>query len=119
MALNPMLNGSDAVPNVLYNFLAWVFCGDEANGHAESEITAAGEKVTVQRDETHRHIMSVAQDVVHITTQGRVRTPKHFLLPLTVQHHLTRCSQLVTMLNRLGHGYSASRIEEYETAIAE
>ena len=113
-----LLNDSAAVPNVLYNFLAWVFCGDKANGPAESEITAAGEKVTVERDETHRHIMSVAQDVVHITTQGRVRTPKHFMLPLTVQH-LTRSSQLVTMLNRLGHGYSASRIEEYETAIAE
>ena len=70
-------------------------------------ITAAGEKVTVERDKTHRHIMSVAQDVVHTTTQGRVRTPKYFMLPLTVKH-LTRSSQLVTMLNRLGHGYSYS-----------
>ena len=98
--------------------LAWVFCSDKANGPAESKITAAGEKVTVERDKTHRHIMSVAQDVVHITTQCRVGTPKHFMLPLTVKH-LTRSSQLVTMLNRSGHGYSASRIEEYETAIAE
>ena len=73
------LNDSSAVPNVLYNFLDWVFCGDKANGPAESEITAGGEKVTVEHDKTHRHIISVAQDVVHITTQGRVRTPKHFM----------------------------------------
>ena len=58
----------------------------KANGPAESEKTAAGEKVTVERDKTHRHIMSVAQDVVHITSQGRVRTPKHFMLPLTAKH---------------------------------
>ena len=101
------LNDSSAVSNVLYNCLAWVFCGDKAKGPAESEIMAAGEKVTVERDKTHRHIMSVAQDVVHITTQGCVRTPKHFMLPLFVKH-LTRSSQLVTMLNRLGHGYSYS-----------
>ena len=44
-----------------------------------------------------------------ITAQGRVRTPKHFMLPLTVNDkHLTRSSQLLTMLNRLGHGYSYS-----------
>ena len=66
------LNDSSAVPNILYNCLAWVFCGDKANGPAESEITAAGEKVIVERDKTHRHIMSVAQDVVPITAQGRV-----------------------------------------------
>ena len=81
-----LLNDSAAVTSVLHNLVAWVFCGDKANGLAESEITAAGEKVTVVRDKTHRHIMSVAQDVVHITTQGRVRTLKHFMLPLTVQH---------------------------------
>ena len=39
------------------------------------------------------------------------------MLPLTVQH-LTRSSLLVTMLNRMGNGYSSSRIEEYETASA-
>ena len=63
------LNDSSAVPNVLYNCLAWVFCGDKANGPTESKITAAGEKVTVEHDKTHRHIMSVAQDVVHNTTR--------------------------------------------------
>ena len=34
-------------------------------------------------------------------------------------YHLTRSEQLVTMLNRLGHGYSSSRIEEDENALAE
>ena len=63
------------------------------------------EKVAVRREDTHRHILSIAQDIVHVGTQGRVRTPKHFMLPLTVQH-LTRSSKLVTMLNRFGHGYT-------------
>ena len=103
------------MPPVLYNFLAWLFCGAAAT--ADGDITLEA-KVSVQRDESNRHIISIAQDLVHITSQGRVRTPKHFMLPLTVQH-LTRSTQLVTILNRLGHGYSASKIEEYETAIAE
>ena len=37
---------------------------------------------------------------------------------MTVRH-LTRSDQIVTLLNRFGHGYSSSRISEYETAIAE
>ena len=75
-------------------------------------------RASIEKETMKRHKVSIGQDIVHTATRGRIRTAKHFVLPMTVQH-LTRSEQLVTMLNRLGHGYSASRIEEYETAIAE
>ena len=101
------------MPAVLNNFLAWVLTGV----NDDTKITLE-EKVNVGNEEVHRHVMSIAQDIVHAGSHGRIRTPKHFILPMTV-HHLTRSEQLVTMLSRLGHGYSSSRIEEYETALAE
>ena len=78
-----LLEDGATVPPVLYNFLAWLFCGAAAT--ADGDITLEA-KVSVRRDESHRHIMSLAQDLVLITSQGRVRTPKHFMLLLTVQH---------------------------------
>ena len=108
------LSQGSTVPVALYNFLSWVLCGD---------VDDAGDislerKVDVGSDETDRQVTSVAQDVIHLASKGRIRTVKHFILPMTV-HHLTRSEQLITMLNRLGHGYSASRIVEVETGIAE
>ena len=49
---------------------------------------------------------------------GVAQTPKHLLLPMTVKS-LTGNAELVTLLNRFGHGLSYSQIEELETAIAE
>ena len=66
----------------------------------------------------HRYAMSILQDLVHCTTRGRIRTCKHFALPLTV-NHLTNSQQIVTLLNKFGHGYSLSKILEYKTALTE
>lgn len=110
-----LLEVEGAVPHALYNFLAWMFCGDMST--SDGALTCE-EKVAVQHEDAHCCIVTIAEDIVHVGTKGRVHTPKHFMLPLTVQH-LTRSSQPVTVLNHLGHGYSGSWIEDYETAIAE
>ena len=36
----------------------------------------------------HRQIVSIAQDIIHSTLKGRICTPKHILLPLTI-HNMT------------------------------
>ena len=69
---------------MLYNFLAWVLTGV----NDDTKITLE-EKVNVGNEEVHRHVMSIAQDIVHAGSHGRIRTPKHFILPMTV-HHFTR-----------------------------
>ena len=102
---------SDAtlVPDMLYNMLAWILTSD-------TEFST--EWVTSLPNHVHRWILSLRQDLIHYVSRGRTKTPKHMPLPMTVKS-LTGSAELVTLLNRFGHGLSYSQIEELETAIAE
>ena len=44
----------------------------------------------------HRHVLSIAQDIIYYTTGGYVKTPKHVALPMAVRH-LIGSTQLVTI----------------------
>ena len=102
---------SDAtlVPDMLYNMLAWILTSD-------TEFST--EWVTSLPNHVHCWILSLGQDLIHYVSRGRTKTPKHVPLPMTVKS-LTGSAELVTLLNRFGHGLSYSQIEELETAIAE
>ena len=50
--------------------------------------------------------------------KGLVKPPKHIALPVSVKS-MTGSSELVTILNRLGHGTSYTELEEHEIAVAE
>ena len=73
---------------------------------------------TTTRPDIDHRVLSLAQDMIFAVSQGRILTPKHVALPLTVRH-LTRSEQVVTLLNRFGHGISDSKLSEIETAMAE
>ena len=60
---------------------------------------------------------SIASDIVYASTSGRVRMPKHILLPFGAKV-LTGNVELIHMLNRLGHGIAYSQLLEIETAVA-
>lgn len=68
--------------------------------------------------DNHRVILSIAQDIIYSVHRGRLKTPKHVVLPMTVKS-LTGNAELITILNRYGHGISFSQVEELETALAE
>ena len=99
------------VPDLLFNFLCWVLHGDT------SSCPVSEKRVEVPAS-TRRSALSLAQDLVHCTTNGHIKNPKHVALPLTVKH-LTRSVQLVEMLNKFGHGLCNSLIQEVETAFAQ
>ncbi|CAH3152689.1 unnamed protein product [Pocillopora meandrina] len=88
---------SDAalVPDMLYNMLTWILTSD-------TEFST--ERVTNLPNHVHRWILSLGQDLIHCVSQVK---------------SLTGNAELVTLLNRFGHGLSYSQIEELETAIAE
>ena len=89
------------VPDLVYNILAWVLYGNSGDG------AVSDEKLTLS-DTNNRHVMSIAQDMLHVVSNGRVKTPKHVVLPLTVRH-LMRSSQLVEILNHFVYpGHSVS-----------
>ena len=61
--------------------------------------------------------MSIPQDIVFIASNGSKLTPKHIALPVTMKC-ITGSSEVVTLLNRFGHGVSYSKLEEIEIAMA-
>ena len=99
------------IPDLVYNLLAWVLYGDSG------DETVSEEKLSLS-DTNNRHVISIAKDMLHVVSNGRVKTPKHVVLPLTVRH-LMRSSQLVEILNHFGHSLSNSVVQEVETAMAE
>lgn len=65
---------------------------------------------------TSRQVHSIAQDICYTATQGEWVMPKHILLPMTVRH-LTGSAEVITILNRFGHGQSYTKTLEVETAM--
>jgi hypothetical protein len=100
---------NEIVPDLLYNMLAWVF---------SSKAEYSESRVANLPPEVNRQVMSIAQDMIHCVSRGRVKTPKHVVLPMAVKS-LTGSAEVVTLLNRFGHTLSYSQIEELETTIAE
>ena len=56
---------------------------------------------------------SFAQDLIHSVTNGGVKTPKSILLPTMVKT-LTNNTELINILNKLGHGVSYSVLMELQ-----
>ena len=97
------------VPDLLYNMMACVLS-------TKSEYSV--ERVSDISPEVHRLALSLSQELKDSATRGRIKTPKHVVLTMTV-NSLTGNVELITILNRFGHGLSYSQTEEVETALAE
>ena len=59
---------------------------------------------------------SFGSDLVYAVTYGKTKPPKHILLPFAVKS-LTGNTELIQILNRLGHSLSCSQIEEVDTVL--
>ena len=62
-------------------------------------------------------IISIAQDIIHVASKGRVHTPKHLGIGLAV-HHATRSKSLVNLLHASGNSVSYDLIQRVDTSIA-
>ena len=60
---------------------------------------------------------SFAQELIYSVTNGRVKTPKSILLPTMVKTYNTMANntELINILNKLGHGVSYSVLMELQT----
>ena len=66
----------------------------------------------------HAKILSIGQDILYLASHGKVKTPKHVSLPFLVKSK-TGSVEIITVLNKLGHGISHSQLEEIKPGIAE
>ena len=85
----------DLVPSSVYNVLALIVKNDD---RTQQDIPADGRKVLVCNVITCQQVLSVALDMLYCTRGGRVKTPTHVLLPITVQH-LIKNAELLTLIN--------------------
>ena len=96
-----------SVPKDLYKLLCLMISNpDKVNVSALTASNAADE----------RHILAIARDLTYATTHGRLKTPKHVGLAMSVRH-MTGLKCLVTMLNRFGHCCSYDDIEVVDTSL--
>ena len=65
------------VPADLYLFLRWLITNDGVDVDAESDCS---------NDSDERKVLCLAQDVIHCTSHGRVKLPKHLGLAMSVRH---------------------------------
>lgn len=96
-----LLSNERQPPVILKEFLSFVI--------SSKSLQNASEK-------TFRQVNSIAQDICYTATHGEWVMPKHILLPMSVRH-LTGSAEVITILNRFGHGQSYTKTLEIETAM--
>ncbi|CAL1293796.1 unnamed protein product [Larinioides sclopetarius] len=96
------------VPPTLFNFLAWIT--------GISDDPKINEYVLVN-DKSKRKLLSIAQDILFLSSGCKKHTPKHLVLGMTIRH-LTGPAKLTGLLSGLGHSVSQSTILQLDTDIA-
>lgn len=97
------------VPPMLFNFMAWVVgFSDEPE---ESSYVKVEEKEATK-------ILSLCQDLIYIFSHERVQTPKSLCLAIAVRQ-ISGCSNLINILNGLGHCISLPSTMSYDSALAQ
>ena len=102
-----------ALPPVVHNLLTWILTDDKDN-----QPIYNNDRVTIKDPAVHRLVHSFGQDLIYSISKGRQKTPKHVALPITIKN-ITGCKEVITLLNRFGHGISYEQVLSIETALAE
>ena len=101
----------DAVPPQLYNFLA------SACGLTKQATLPDALELNKLSPADHSKLLSICQDIVNLQSHGKVTTPKSLSLGISVKHR-TGSSDLIRLLQSLGHCVSYDTVARAETAIA-
>ena len=99
------------IPDGLYMFIRWLI-EDDVDSNPIS-----GQKEKCFKPETHRRILSIAQDILFACNRG-ILTPKHIGIGVTVKH-LTGSKEVIKLLNRFGHSISYDEVIKLEKGLAQ
>ncbi len=94
----------DIIPESVYNLLKSIIAGPKA----ENQNCTAEEE---------RKVLSLGQDLVYAVSNGRVITPKHIGVGMTVKHK-TNSKYMLNLLNHAGHSVSYSEVQKIDKSIA-
>ena len=105
-----MENSKNVVPVSLFNFLAWMT--------ASSDDAQLEKHINIVENGRHNKLMSIAQHIVHVASDGRKLTPKTISLAMSLRQ-LTGFSSVLNLVNGLGHCMSHKFVLRHETALAQ
>ena len=97
------------VPESLYWLRRWIISASECFEENPSPVC--------KNSADEKRIVTLSQDIVQCSTHGRVKTPKHASLAMSVRH-LTGSKQLIKILNRMGHCCSYDETKVIDTSLA-
>lgn len=104
-----MENAKKVVPSQLFNFLAWI--------SGSSDDAQLDEHIHVDKIRYHK-LISIAQDIVHVSSDGRKLTPKSISLAMALRQ-LTGSSSVLNLVHSFGHCMSHKFVLRHETALAQ
>ena len=66
-----------------------------------------------------KKVLSIVQDIIHCSSNARVKTPKHVSLAMST-HHLTGSKEIIilALLNRMGHCISYDEMKSVDVSLA-
>eukprot|EP00794_Sanderia_malayensis_P001845 gene1845-2078_t len=102
-------NVKKIVQPILFNMLAWI-CGFSDDPQLDDYVSV--------KDSQYFKIMSLAQDLLFISSDGKKPTPKSISLAMALRQ-LTGSSTVLKLVNNFGHSMSHRYVLRHETALAE
>lgn len=103
-------NSKKIIPVAMFNMLAWI-CGFSLE---EPQI----KDYIILEDRHTCKLLSVAQDLIYVASDGKKLTPKGLSLGMTIRQ-LTGSASAISLVNRLGHCVSHTTVLRHETALAQ
>ena len=100
-----------SIPGCLYWLIRLLITSDER------DYQSLDGSSTCNNLAAERQVISIAQDIIHCSSNSRTKLPKHISLALCV-HHLTSSRLLVTLLNKMGHCCSYDEMRGTDASIA-
>ena len=96
-------NAAKLVHESLFMLLSVLFTGE----HGDADV-----------DERTRMLsLSIAQDIVHAVSKGKVLTSRHVRFGMTI-HQATRSKDLVNLFHKAGHCINYSKVKRLDTTLA-
>ena len=98
----------------LYTFINWILSPTPP----QSMDIVDPNLVKNESETLHRYTMSLGQDIIFMASRGKCKPPKHIGLSQAL-HQKTQSKDLVTLVNRFGHGVSYEEVQRIDTCWSE
>ena len=95
----------ELIKNEIYSFFYWIL---SSNSQTDNDLIDKS-SIRESNNSVHRYILSLGQDLVHMSSGGKTKTPKYIGLSVTC-HKMTQSKEVILLLNRNGQSVSYDEV---------